>query len=421
MNSATRANDDTELTTRDLLVLLLALGVVMVLPIGRGAELPVSVGAIAGFVAAFSPLRQLAPAAAMRALAVLFLAYWVPTLLSAPDAAEPGRTWGTVAAILRFAPFAFLIIAAARGRALWNTRATTLIGIVVLAWSFDALVQAATAWSLGGYLGSDRVSGVFGDDNLKLGPVLAVLSPFALDWLLRRFGRVVFTLGWVLIAAAILLAGSRASWITFALVSLVMAWRASRGGRQFALALAAVVAMTAVVGTIAYLTSPLFAVRVDRTLALAGGNASEVDYALAGRVPIFCTAARMALAHPVNGVGVRGFRYAYADYAAPGDPWVGPDDHEGAAHPHQIVLEIAAETGIPGVIAWFGAGLIAWRLWRRQTPESRVLGFPAALALAAMTFPLNTHFAIYSTFWSLLFWWLIAMWLATWRDPEPAR
>ena len=59
------------------------------------------------------------------------------------------------------------------------------------------LVQAITGWQPRRHEhAADRLSGVFGADNLKLGLVLASLSPFALDAMARRFGR----LGWLLAA-----------------------------------------------------------------------------------------------------------------------------------------------------------------------------------------------------------------------------
>ena len=54
-------------------------------------------------------------------------------------------------------------------------------------WCVDAWLQAFTGWSLGGHAEAERISGIFGADNLKLGPTLAVLSPFAL-WAARAAG-----------------------------------------------------------------------------------------------------------------------------------------------------------------------------------------------------------------------------------------
>src|SRR5690606_4642641 len=71
---------------------------------------------------------------------------------------------------------------------------------------------------------ADRLGGVLGPCNLKLGVVLASLSPFALYAAARRFG----SSGWIaaalLVGVVVLFAGSRASWITFALVLLSSGW-----------------------------------------------------------------------------------------------------------------------------------------------------------------------------------------------------
>ena len=80
----------------------------------------------------------------------------------------------------------------------------------------DASLQAATGFSVGGPATADRLSGVFGAGNLKLGLVLASLAPFPLIAAADRFG----LRGWLLVAMAlvvvVLLAGARASWVTLA-------------------------------------------------------------------------------------------------------------------------------------------------------------------------------------------------------------
>jgi O-antigen ligase len=283
----------------------------------------------------------------------------------------------------------------------------------------DALVQAATGTGLGGSWSSDRLSGVFGDDNLKLGPVLAVLSPLALECAWRRYGRVALAATWVALAVAILLAGSRAGWVSFALVSLAFCWRAAGDVRRFAATLAVAVVSIAAMAAAAYGLSDRFAARVDRTGAAGSADERGIDFALAGRLPIWHTALGMAAAHPVNGVGVRGFRYAYKDYAEAGDPWLDPATGRGASHPHQLLLEVLAETGGIGLLAWLAGAWLAFRAYLRAAAPVRARAFAPGLALGAMTFPLNSHFAFYSSFWALLFWWLIALYLAALAQADP--
>src|SRR5690606_20880052 len=132
---------------------------------------------------------------------LLFGAYWLPELLSAPDALDRGRAWKETLADLRYLPLLWGIAIAVReprGRRV----VAGGIAVLALAWSIDAPVQALAGASplfrgldaLKGLSGGgplcpvdevqawDRVSGVFGDCNPKLGLVLASLSPFALAW-----------------------------------------------------------------------------------------------------------------------------------------------------------------------------------------------------------------------------------------------
>lgn len=383
---------------------------IALLPLGRLSEAAVLASLVitAALLAqgGLKPLR--APAVVL--LAALFACYAVPAWLSAIGAVEARRSAISAIADLRFLPFALMAVLVLRERTALYWRVLGASALVVGLWAIDAWVQGLTGFGLAGALESDRVSGVFGDDNLKLGPVLAVLSPIALDEARRRHGRAAFAAAWLVLAVAILLAGARAGWIMYALVTVVMLWRvAVRPAHFVAWVVASLVAATAV-GVAAYRISPLFEERVDRTLALGGGTRTALDHALAGRLPIWETATRMALANPVNGVGVRGFRHAYPEYAAPDDPWVHPDGRQGALHPHHLVLEVAAETGAIGILGWLLGVTIAVRAWWRASSGARDRAFAPALALLAMTFPLNTHFAFYSSFWGLLFWWLVALW-----------
>ncbi|MFB9068384.1 O-antigen ligase family protein [Pseudofulvimonas gallinarii] len=389
---------------RQLLPPLLLWLVLALLPVGRIAELPLLAGAGWGVLLLFRDARALWRLPGVRLALGLFACYWLPSLLSAFDAVAPEKTWTQVAAHMRYAPFAVFAVATMRDAAQWQwlLRASALLlGL----WIVDAWLQAFTGASLGGRMDGDRLSGIFGADNLKLGGVVATLSPLLLAFLQQRLGwRGVF-IGAVVAAGVILLAGARAAWLVYALVLAGVCLRPFAGRARRALVmLAALLAAAAALGYAAYLSSPLFAARVDRTLLLVSSEADDVDHALAGRLPIWRTARDMALAHPFNGVGVRGFRHDYLQHAAADDPW---REQQGALHPHQLVLEVATETGLPGLVGWlFGVALL-WRGVRRVTPAARLRAWPPLLALAAMCFPLNTHYAFHSSWWGLFFWWVL--------------
>jgi len=343
---------------------------------------------------------------------VLFFAYWTPELVSAIDAIDPARALREAAVDLRYLPFLWLVASAVadpRGRRITFGGLAIIVGI----WTLDALVQAATGTSplfsgidgikhaISGHgmctpqevANVDRLSGVLGPCNLKLGPVLASLSPFLLFAGGRRMG----TLGWLLAAAAVgivlVLAGSRASWITYAVALVLSGWRLV-GWKK----LIGVFAVGAIAFAVLSFTVPQVRERLARTTHAVSVDVEGVDSALSGRARIWSAALCMAREHPINGVGARGFREAFpACDPSPGEvaAWgTGP-----ALHAHQIFLEVLSETGAFGVLLWLAGLALAWRAWRFADEQARERARPAMWALAVTVFPINTHLAFYSTFW----------------------
>lgn len=344
--------------------------------------------------------------------AVVFAAYWLPQLVSAVDALDRDRAWKEVVADLRYLPFLWgVAIAAAHRRGLRTIAGA--VALLVAAWSVDALLQAVSGTSplfvaldvLQRFAGgdglcapqeaSDRLGGVFGPCNPKLGLVLASLSPVALAVAWRWFGLA----GWGVAALAtgvvVVLAGARAAWVGYALVLAWAGWQVLGPRRLLAAAAIGMLMLAAL-----YLGSPLVQQRVDRTiLALQAGDGGQgLDQALSGRVRIWQGAVCMVRAHPVNGVGVRGFRSAWA--ACDPQPGQAPAWGQGQAHhAHQVVLEVLSETGAVGLLLWLAGALAVWRAWRRSGPAARERAGAPLLALAVTVFPFNTHLAFYSTFW----------------------
>jgi O-antigen ligase len=343
---------------------------------------------------------------------VLFCAYWLPEVFSAFDAVDRAHAWHESLVDLRYLPFLWLVAAAVADT---HGRRTTFNGLAIIVgvWTFDALLQALTGtsplfWSIDAIKQAisghsmcplaeaervDRLSGVLGPCNLKLGIVLASLSPFALYAAGRRFGRI----GWLLAAAAvglvILLAGARASWITFALVLLFSGWRVL--GPRRLLGVFAFGALS--LGLLTWVV-PQVRERIVRTTYALTADQEGMDVALSGRTRIWGAAACMVREHPINGVGARGFREAFPTC----DPQPGVTAAWGtgpALHAHQILLEVASETGAIGLLLWLAGVALAWRAWRFASMAARERARPAMLALAVTVFPFNTHLAFYSTFW----------------------
>ncbi|MEO5565184.1 MAG: O-antigen ligase [Luteimonas sp.] len=366
---------------------------------------------------------------------VLFCSYWLPELLSSFDAVDHGRAIREAVVDLRYLPFLWLVAASVADS---RSRRITFggLGVIIGIWTLDALIQAMAGTSplfwgidvakhaISGHgmcavsatAQVDRLSGVLGPCNLKLGVVIASLSPFALYAATKRFG----SAGWLVAAAAVgivvLLAGARAAWLTFGLVLVFSGWQLLGWKRLlgvFAFGAIALVVLTA--------TSPQVRERMQRTGHALAADPNGVDIALSGRTRIWGAAVCMARAHPVNGVGARGFR----------DAFPGCDQHPGevpawgegpALHAHQIVLEILSETGVLGLLCWLAGMALALRAWNYASLRARVAARPAMLALAVTVFPLNTHLAFYSTFWGGLTLLLAALYAGSLlaRDSAPA-
>ena len=155
----------------------------------------------------------------------------------------------------------------------------------------------------------DRLSGVLGPCNLKLGQVLASLSPFALYAAGRRFGTLGLVRGrggawawWCCWPAA------RASWITYALVLLWSGWRLLGWKKLLACSPFGAIALV-VLG--AGLAAGARAPGAHHARAAARTSRASTP-PCPGAARIWGAAMCMAREHPVNGVGARGFREAFA-------------------------------------------------------------------------------------------------------------
>lgn len=384
------------------------------LPFGRSAELGVFLALIGSTLLLVREPQALRHHPGAKLFLWLFAAYAGAALASAVDTVAPGKSWGTLAGILRFAPLGVYTCFAMRRpgkvRALYFAT-----GVVIAVWVADAWVQALTGYGLAGASDPERLSGIFGATNLKLGVALSALSPFLLWSARERWGRRGFVMAFLLALGPVLLSGSRASWLCYGLVALGFLWREAGSFRRFVVACVAAGVVFATVGMLAWQVSPRFRERVAHTMPALSGTSTGVDTALTGRLDIWTTSVRLFAAHPVNGVGVRGFRVAYPSAASPGDHFLTMEkcgEGEGACHPHQVVLEVATETGTLGLLAWLAATVLAIRTWWRAGSAARARAFPVTMSLVAILFPLNTHMAFYSAWWGLLAAWLLSVWCA---------
>jgi O-antigen ligase len=165
--------------------------------------------------------------------------------------------------------------------------------------------------------------------------------------------------------------------------------------------------------------------RVDRVTAVFDDpDYQTVDHALSRRLPIWETAIRMIEDNWLNGVGVRGFRYAYTAYAEEGNHFVAHlpagQDVSLATHAHQLILEVMAETGVIGLIGLVGIFVQVVRIWLASSSYGRWWSLPFVVALVSLLFPFNSLLAFYSSWFAQQFWLLMALFIAVSisnRDP----
>ncbi len=347
----------------------------------------------------------------VRTFSLVFGFAWLAMAISLLDAVEPLQSLRVLASHLRlYLAGLFVIYALSSREAL--ARFLQLCAWLIVFWIVDALYQWATGVDLFGQgHPAGRITGLYGPRSAKFGIVLAVLAPLLLEHARRCWPR------WALLLAAaaallvVFVGGTRAAWLAAMAIAgayWVVAclrlgripWRATFAG--LALAGVLVAGATAVSNSVA-----------ERFNAVVSSFEGEMHRNIFHhRGWIWMGAWNMFVAHPVNGVGVRGFRYAFPDHTEAGDPFMALDPPLLPTHPHHYVLEILTETGLVGLLAALIGATVLIGASIRAPPEERWRILPFALGLLGLFWPLNTHPALFSANWSVLTWWLIALYCA---------
>lgn len=399
---------------RQQLGVLLVWSCLLVLPIGRVVEVPVMAMAIAGVYLLFKHWQRWRHDQAFKLFLVIFLLAWIPILISLVDAVRPQSTAMMSVNHLRFA-FSGIFVLHVLSTAAAHRRFLTLCAWLLLFWVVDGLVQVGAGRDLFGFAipFPGRINALFGDEGLVYGIVMAVFCPLLWEHAARRWSR------WQAVAVVIatiivvLAAGARSAWITVLVILLaygVLWWR-RRG--HFSLPAAAVMVLAGILAVSAFWAgSERFAGRLDNALGALTGSAATMQDAVGHRLWIWRGALNMIEANPVNGVGAGGFRYAFPDHAAEGDPYIAADPPISPFHSHQLWLEILSESGLVGALGLAALLILLVGAGVRAPAATRRIMLPYALCLLAAYFPFNTHMAIYSAFWSQILWWLIALYCA---------
>ena len=396
--------------------LLLIFAFLALLPFRRLFEIPLTLMALLGLIILVSRRASLWQRPGIRLFSLIFAAFWLPMLISLAGAINPEKTLSTTAAFFRLY-LAGIFIIIALNSPVKSEKLLQLCAWMLLIWVADALLQIAVGYNSLGYTApGGRINGLFGELRPELGVHLPVLAPLLLFYAHQHWPKVAQIIIFVAVALVVFMSGSRNGWIMFALVFAgLAAWMFWQDRKKALVWVALATVFTAATLAGAYLISPTVGAKVDNSLLAFRGDRESFDVATSRRVPIWNTATRMFADNPINGVGARGFRFAYRTYAADpeNDPFLSDPDSPGAYHPHLLILEIGAETGVIGLFGFAGAWGILIMVWWRAGPARRQEMFPFALAVMVVFFPLNAHHALYASDWSAVCFWLTALFCAT--------
>lgn len=368
---------------------------------------PIGIMALLGLYKLIISPNLLIEDRSLKLFSLAFLSIWLPLLFSLPDAVNPMHSTHTIFPYLRFFFAGIFIIQEVSKDDDRLKLITAGIFFIVLFWCIDASIQFIFGENLLGHpYEQGHITGMFYPRN-TISHICSILSAICFIYIYINFKK----RQWMLISLVplifiILLSGRRAAWIMLILSSLGFLWygfvyAANRKNFLKVTSSIIIVCLMVVISTVIFHkpTNDRFNV----TLGLFSNDYKTIDNATASRLPLWETALAIFKKNPVNGIGPRGYRHVYTKYSDPDDYW-----HKlTQTHPHLLLLEIMAETGILGLIGYL---LIFYPLiiLAKQNPLKAEL-LPFLIPVFVALFPFNAHMAFYGSIWSSVLWLLIAL------------
>ncbi len=341
-----------------------------------------------------------------RLFASLFLCLWLPMLVALIDAVSFDHALHTVFPYIRFLFLGLYLISELNNESAQKVLLLSVFCLVAF-WCIDALIQVLFTIDLFGYPYEARhITGMFYPKN-TIAHICAGLSPLYFELVRQKYRQNKSVLLLLIpLFVVILISGRRATWIMLAVsvTGYVFFFMTRKNNfsvsRNHFLIVALVLAL--IMGVIVAKHEPINR-RVMVTLGLFSGDYEAMDKATAKRLPLWITSLHMANENWFNGVGPRGFRYAYSNFTNDKDYW----RETGQTHPHQLLLEVLTESGLIGILGLVIFMYIFYRFAKRNCVDPPF--FPWAWAVFVVIFPINTHMAFYGSYWSSFFWLLLSL------------
>ena len=343
------------------------------------------------------------------AIVPLFLAIWLPMLLSLPDAYNKEAALEKTLLYFLFLPFCLYAVNRYPDQKshLFCSRAILL---VLLFFMFDASIQFLFDRNLFGYpYTPPQLKGMF-YPKVRLPYFMAMLAPLYLEFLRQKCkSPILYLLLIVWFLLVILLCGKRTAWLMLVFSSSLYFVCLFLFARQinFKRCLAGLFAVLLALLSLYTLHEPTHK-RIHNSLAMFLGDKGSLDKSTAFRASLWDVAIKIGTANPINGIGPRGYRHAFQDYADKDNFWLQKDRH-GQTHPHQFTLEVFSETGVPGLLGLVIFFSLLGRKMIRQLKAGKVFLLPWYIASLTAFLPLNSHLAFYGSYWASVCWWILAI------------
>ena len=359
-----------------------------------------------------------------RFLCIAFLCVWLPMVASLPDAVNPLESFRKTTSLFVYLLAGVYAVAAFRGfHELWWIMTGT--AAICAFWVLDALWQflTGTDWFGFPYAEGERLTGMFYTG--RLGGMLALFAPLVFESIRRasqhwRWSPALLVPYFLIIA----LSGSRTSWGSLAIATVgyllyLVIWveRPSPGSTRprwrYVCTVSTSVVLAVVLATFALPRAVERAwstvqPRVESLSGLWSGDREKFERAVTYRLSIWETALNMWSTHWLNGVGPRGFQYAYTKHNPERDYYLLHGGSHGSARtPHLQLLEIAVETGVIGLLGYVVLATVFLRSLVRLDRTSFRSVFPFALMMIVALFPFSGHMAFYGVRATGLIWWII--------------
>jgi O-antigen ligase len=387
---------------------------------------PLTIMAIIGFYKVIISPRSVWNDQTLKYFIFLFLCLWIPMLLAFPDAVNPSRSAQTVFPYLRFL-FAgiFIIHELSKNDECFKIFIYGVFFIVTF-WCIDASIQFFIGYNLLGFpYRAGEITGMFYPRN-TIAHICAILSPICFYTVFKHSERKKwFWLGIVPLFFVVLISGRRAAWVMLALCSFgfIIFLYLSSANKNKTLRLITII--SCVIGVILTSTIILNQATRDRfqtTLGLFSFDYKSINAATAVRLPIWEVAYSIFKERPINGIGPRGFRFIYHDYAKTDDIWIQSSSNRLSylfsenlppTHPHLLLLEILVETGIIGLVGFLL--LFYFLIKSRRKIKNISYEFVFLIPVFVSLFPFNSHMAFYGSVWSSMIWLLMAVYFSSLR------